>query len=205
LFANVYFIIVYSFLSNHYASNAKVMIIAANLFLIISILKNSLLLHHLDQKSKKQEEKIAAVLTDVGNWEPEEDHGDKYRKSGLTETQAETLKQQILQMMATEKPFLDSELSLSDLAKRLKTSNHNLTEVLNRHINKGFFQFINEYRIEEAIQKMGDPKYENFTLLAHACGFNSKTTFIKYFKQQVGKTPSQYAEEMDMIQSLEAT
>lgn len=203
LIANVYFIFAYAFLPQSYADNAKIMAIAAIVLLVIAMLKNSFPLSYLNHKTEKQQ---AFGSDEMGDSNPDYEAAfvDTYRKSGLTEAQAELLKNQLLQLMTTEKPFLNSGLSLSDLAKRLKTSNHNLTEVLNRHIKKGFFQFVNDYRVEEAIEKLGDPKYENLFVLANACGFNSKTTFIKYFKQQVGTTPSQYVEEMNMVHDSEA-
>lgn len=120
--------------------------------------------------------------------------GVKYQKSGLTEAQMQEYTVALQAAMERDKLYLNPDLSLTDLATRLNTSNHHLTEVLNIHLEKNFFQFVNEYRIEEAKRKITKSPNENLFILASACGFNSKTTFIKYFKQIEGITPSQYSD-----------
>lgn len=87
---------------------------------------------------------------------------------------------------------LRSSLSLDDLSKELDIPKHHLSRVFSLHYNKPYYQYVAEARIEEAISKLESG--ENLTLesLAYECGFNSKTTFNKYFKEIVGQTPSEY-------------
>lgn len=91
-------------------------------------------------------------------------------------------------------PFLNSQLTLSQLAVEVNIPLHHLSRVINEHFNQNFFDFINQYRVNEFIRRLPDPKYSNYSLLAIAfdCGFNSKTTFNRYFKKATGITPSQY-------------
>ncbi|PLX12240.1 MAG: hypothetical protein C0597_13735 [Marinilabiliales bacterium] len=53
---------------------------------------------------------------------------------------------------------------------------------------------MNQYRIEEFKRLASSPKNHQFTLLslAYECGFNSKSSFNRYFKKSTGVTPSQY-------------
>ena len=57
-----------------------------------------------------------------------------------------------------------------------------------------FYDFVNDYRVEEIKQKLADPAQNQYTLnaLAFDCGFNSKSTFNELFKKNTGKTPKEY-------------
>lgn len=59
----------------------------------------------------------------------------------------ERVKQQLLALFESKKPYLDSELTVGDIADKLKITRHVLTEVLNSAIGKNFYQFVNEYRV----------------------------------------------------------
>lgn len=90
--------------------------------------------------------------------------------------------------------YLDSELTLSSLAKELDIHPNNLSRLINVGLSKSFSDFVNEYRTEAVISKLNNPKYNNITLLGIAfdSGFNSKTTFNRVFKKTTGKTPAAY-------------
>jgi ABC-type antimicrobial peptide transport system permease subunit/AraC-like DNA-binding protein len=93
----------------------------------------------------------------------------------------------------------DAELSLSALAEKLGIHPHELSRIINIALKKNFNDFINEYRILDVVQKMQDPAYDRITLLgiAYDAGFNSKTTFIRAFKQLTGKSPAAYKRELE--------
>ncbi|WP_198175041.1 ABC transporter permease [Spirosoma arboris] len=90
--------------------------------------------------------------------------------------------------------YEDPELSLGSLAEKLGVPAHELSRVLNTVFKKSFNQFINEYRVQEAIRKMQDPAYDHITLLgiAYDSGFNSQSTFSRFFKHFTGKSPVDY-------------
>ncbi|WCT13431.1 ABC transporter permease [Mucilaginibacter jinjuensis] len=90
--------------------------------------------------------------------------------------------------------YLDSELSANALAKKLNISIHELSKIINTGLRKNFNDFVNEFRIQDVTRKMKDPAYDHLTLLgiAYECGFNSKTTFNRAFKQLIGKSPIEY-------------
>ncbi|MEX0981825.1 MAG: AraC family transcriptional regulator [Bacteroidales bacterium] len=118
----------------------------------------------------------------------------KYSRSGLKSRDVEMIRKAILEHMENNKPYLNRELSISDLAADIQISRHFITEVINNHMGKNFYLLINEYRIEEVKRRLHDPKYKNLTILAIAydSGFNSKSAFNTVFRQMTGKTPSQY-------------
>ncbi len=104
------------------------------------------------------------------------------------------LKEKLLEMMALEKPYLEPELTLADLARKLKISPSLLSQVINTAFEKNFNDFINAYRVADFKNCMGRAEFRHLTLLgiAMACGFNSKATFNRAFKKQTGQSPSQY-------------
>ena len=121
----------------------------------------------------------------------------KYEKSGLSDKLAIQYVESLQRLMEEEKPYLNPDLSLPALAEQVGISKHYITEALNNKLQKNFFQFINEYRVEEAKRLIQQAKeHENLLQVAYASGFNSKTTFIKYFKNMVGTTPSKFRNEV---------
>jgi len=122
---------------------------------------------------------------------------EKYTKSGLKESQALIYLERLISLLERDKPYLDRDLSIQDLADQTGIPRHHITQVLNENHKKNFFTFINEYRVKEVIARFSDPKNNNFTILAIAydSGFNSKTTFNSIFKNQTGLTPSEYREK----------
>ncbi|MDM8001400.1 MAG: helix-turn-helix transcriptional regulator [Bacteroidota bacterium] len=123
-----------------------------------------------------------------------ESNGGRYAKSGLRDDQADEYLTRLLRFMDDEKPFLNGDLTISDLARKTGIPKHYITEVLNEKYGRNFFSFINEYRVREVLSRINDPRYQHYTILAIAfdSGFNSKSTFNSFFKAYTGKTPSTY-------------
>jgi len=108
----------------------------------------------------------------------------------------ETLKLKLQEVLSSQKIFLNDSLSLSDLAEQLQISDKKLSELLNQHLNTNFYNLINEYRVAEVKRKIEDGATDKYTLLslAYDCGFQSKTSFNRVFKQKTGMSPSMYKE-----------
>jgi AraC-like DNA-binding protein len=121
-----------------------------------------------------------------------------YQKSGLSDTEAQNHLKNLLKVMATDKLYLNSDLTLRELAEKLSMSPHNLSEILNTRLNQNFYDFINHYRVEEVKRRLADNESEKYSLIAVAfdSGFNSKSSFNTIFKKQTGSTPSQYRKQM---------
>lgn len=121
----------------------------------------------------------------------------EYRKSGLKPEEAKTLHQQLLTLMATEKPYLEPKLSLAQLADSLGVLPNHLSQIINQYEGKNFYDFVNSYRVNEFIALAKKDTDKNFNLLglAFEAGFNSKSSFNQVFKKIKGQTPSQFVNE----------
>jgi AraC-like DNA-binding protein len=115
----------------------------------------------------------------------------------LAEEELQNWKAQIERLMADERLYLEPELTLSDLARRLQTNASVLSAVINRAFGKNFNDFVNEYRVEEVKRLLEDPLAKHLSLLGIGleCGFNSKSTFNRAFRKVTGVAPSEWGKE----------
>jgi len=103
----------------------------------------------------------------------------------------------LLKHISVNKPFLNPDLSLRELANQIDIHPNHLSWILNQSIGKNFNEFINHYRIEtfKSIARAQDNKNITIEGLAYESGFNSKTVFNTYFKRDTGLTPRQFLKE----------
>lgn len=94
----------------------------------------------------------------------------------------------------THKPFLEPDLTLVSLAKKLSMSREELSEAINKGFNLKFNDFINSYRVEAFKLKLSEGHHKQLSLIgiAYECGFNSKPTFNRAFKKVTQISPSEY-------------
>lgn len=118
----------------------------------------------------------------------------RYERSGLSPREAGALKERLLALVDQDHLYRDSALTLNDLAGRLGTTPHKLSEILNAQLGQSFYDFVNGYRVREVQRRMADDRSQHLTLLSLAldAGFASKSTFNHVFKKQVGQTPTEY-------------
>jgi len=118
----------------------------------------------------------------------------KYETSNLAEDDKLRYVQKLEAYIRDEKPYLEPELTLAQLADKIGVPAHYLSQVINEKLNQNFLDYINGHRIEEAKRKLLDDQNERYTILSIAfdSGFNSKSTFYSAFKKATGMTPNQY-------------
>jgi len=117
-----------------------------------------------------------------------------FKKNMLKALELENFGQTLTAFMEREKLYVKTRLTVDDLALGLNIPSHHLSMFLNDSLKRNFFDFINSYRIKELKEKLKDPRYKNITILGMAleCGFNSKASMNRIFKNQTGQTPSKY-------------
>lgn len=104
------------------------------------------------------------------------------------------LKNELSQLMTTQKPYLNPKLSLQELSDLMESNVHTISRLINEGYDKNFYDLINEYRIEEFKERVwaGNLKHHTFLAIALEVGFSSKTTFYRAFKKSTGTTPKEY-------------
>ncbi len=119
---------------------------------------------------------------------------ESYQNSGLRQAQKEAIYQSMLNLMQSEKLYLNPTLSMQELSGRLNIPPHHITQTLNEYVNTNFYDFVNTYRINEFKKRVEEGSADTFSLLGIAldCGFNSKSSFNRIFKNTTGQTPSEY-------------
>lgn len=110
----------------------------------------------------------------------------------------EVRKQQIIDLMEREKWYEEPTLSLSDLAKKLKTNPSQISRIINQGFSLNFNDFVNQYRIQafQAKVKAGEHKHQTLLGVAYDCGFNSKATFNRAFKKFTGQNPKDWSADI---------
>jgi AraC-like DNA-binding protein len=104
--------------------------------------------------------------------------------------------QKMDQSVRQKQLYRDCDLNLDQLALKTEINKYQISEMLNGYKHKPFYRYINEYRIEyfkNMIEKaIQENRNINFLSFAYEAGFKSKSSFNRYFKDIIGKTPSEY-------------
>jgi AraC-like DNA-binding protein len=118
----------------------------------------------------------------------------RYARSGLDKGRVPELLARLEELVRTEKPWLENDLTLTQLSGRLGISAHHLSQLLNDEIGMTFFDYVNRLRVQEVQRCLSDPAYGSQTILdiALASGFNSKAAFNAAFRLHTGMTPSAF-------------
>lgn len=102
----------------------------------------------------------------------------------------------LLHFMETEKPYLDDKLTLQKLAGQFNLPEKQLSLLINQHTGKHFFDFINEFRINDAKILLKEKSQLTVLEVLYEVGFNSKSSFYTAFKKETNVTPTDYRKSM---------
>ena len=119
--------------------------------------------------------------------------GEKYAASSLTNEKKNSLFQRLEKLMQEEEVYKENLLTKERVADLLETNRTYLSQVINAQTQQNFTQYVNNYRINEAIRLLSDPETDiPLKAVASEVGFNSMSTFYKIFQNTVGIPPKQY-------------
>lgn len=96
--------------------------------------------------------------------------------------------------MMKEKPFLSSSLTIQDISAGIEIPVRDLSLLINHTLEQHFYDFVNTYRVESAMDILKDGSKSKLTILEilYDVGFNSKSSFNTAFKKHTGYTPTAY-------------
>ena len=120
---------------------------------------------------------------------------EKSRVSRLEGIDQKQLHFELIDLMTSEKLYMDDGLTLAKLAEELDIKPHQLSEFLNKYMGMNFNRFINHLRIEKAVKLLLESPGANILDIAFECGFKSKAAFNAAFSSLKGMPPSKYIEE----------
>lgn len=127
-----------------------------------------------------------------------------YGNTALSQQRLVKLDGELAKLMETEKPFIDSQLQLKQLADSLGANEQELSQLFSRHLNTNFYDYINQYRLKTFEQALLTDEARQLTIvaLAEECGFKSKTSFYRVFREKHGITPSAYLKKQKALVQL---
>ncbi len=121
----------------------------------------------------------------------------KYETSSLSPQESQRIKNLLEEGMKHHQYYLNPELTIKRLASQLDAKPHHLSRVINQEFGMGFADYVNSFRIAEAVSRLKNPAYDHLKIsaLAFECGFNSVPTFNTLFKKIHKMTPTQFRDQ----------
>jgi AraC-like DNA-binding protein len=118
----------------------------------------------------------------------------KYRKTGLGPALSRDLAEKLRRIMQEQKPYLNPDLRLNDLCGELGLSRNNTSQLINEQFNRSFFDFVNEYRVQEAKKRLQRTTSKSVTItgIAFDVGFNTRASFYKAFRKFSDRPPGDF-------------
>lgn len=104
------------------------------------------------------------------------------------------LAERILTLLESEKLYRNPQLNRAALATTLGINEYQTSRIINMHFNKSFSELINEFRVNDAKNKLTESE-DSITTIAFDAGYNSIASFNRVFKELVGASPSNYREQ----------
>jgi AraC-like DNA-binding protein len=168
----------------HISEWIKIGILVLQLFIICwylyKALNNPGLFRNIDSKLKL----VSDLVSEEKSSEQVIESENKYHQELL----------KLRQYMAEEKPYLNPSLTIQDVAQDIKVPVRDLSLLINHKLEQHFYDFVNAYRIESAMDILKDATKSKVTVLEilYEVGFNSKSSFNAAFKKHTGSTPTAY-------------
>ncbi|MBD5337980.1 MAG: AraC family transcriptional regulator [Bacteroides sp.] len=152
-----------------------------------------------EEKELKQNIEIAEELESSKSDEPDKaEEGEakrKYRDSSMTDETRHMLIGKIEEVLGNMDKICDSNFSLQKLTSLVGSNTSYISRIVNEHYGMSFGNLLNRYRIQEVCRRMADSEeYGHLTIeaISESVGFNTRATFVKAFRLNIGMLPSEY-------------
>lgn len=101
----------------------------------------------------------------------------------------------LMEYIEKEKPYLNPNVKIMDIADDLKTNKSYQSRIINSYFKKNFSQFINWYRVRDAMDNFVKDPDIDISTMAGKSGFQSMTTFNTAFTRYTGMTPGEWCKK----------
>ena len=117
----------------------------------------------------------------------------EYRHT-VSSTMMDIIQEQIINIIVKHKAYRDKDYSAKKLAKEIGTNTRYISAVVNDRFHMNYSQFVNKYRVDEAMRILADMRYQDLSMsdICDMVGFANRQTFYASFYRFIGVTPRQY-------------
>jgi AraC-like DNA-binding protein len=118
----------------------------------------------------------------------------KYAHSGANQRDLANLGNRLEQLLNSKRPYLDPDLTLSQIAAQLDAPNRHVSQLINTRFGMNFPAYMNYCRIQRASQQLNAGKFAHVAIksIMYESGFKSKSVFNREFHRHFGISPSEY-------------
>lgn len=151
---------------------------------------------------KNKLSEVKEILPEVSKLENTEHSEDKTPRT-ISEDIAQTILKE-LEIFESKDQFLNKGITLGSLAKKIKTNSKYLSEIINTYKGKNFATYLNDLRIDYAINRLAnDKKFRSYKIpfIAEELGYNNEQAFTLAFKKRTGTPLSIYLKEIENMSS----
>ena len=114
----------------------------------------------------------------------------------MDEKELARLYRQMDEYVKENKPYLNVDLKMSDIATSMGVSPSVLSQVFSLHVKEPYYDYINRYRLEEFKRLIAAGQHKQYTIsaLSEQCGVK-KTSFFSTIRKVEGTTPTEYIQK----------
>jgi len=118
----------------------------------------------------------------------------KYASSGLSASEMREFEQRLTKLFEEQKPFLNPDLTLSELAVLLDAPARRVSQFVNSRFGMNIPAYLNKCRIEEAARLLREAPERPVKVIMFEAGFASKNLFHREFQRNMGQSPTEFRE-----------
>ncbi len=128
---------------------------------------------------------------------------DKYQKVKIDEAECADVVNRMKEYIERERIYTNQELKMKDLADVLHLSAPKLSQVFNLYLGQNYYDFINQYRLDEFKRLIAAGEYKRYTItaLSEQCGFK-RSNFFSTFRKVESMTPAEYLKKQGVKNAL---
>ncbi|MDE7387345.1 MAG: helix-turn-helix domain-containing protein [Muribaculaceae bacterium] len=151
------------------------------------------------RRGKKPEANAEPIAADEPAADSQDAASSKYRNLNIPDAELERLSKRLDLLLYDTRIYRQPDLKIGQLADKLGVSTAVLSYYFSQHLGSNYYRFLNSYRIKEFKEMVAQGTYRTYTLsaMSQMCGFSSRTSFFRYFKEAEGISPLDYIKRVE--------